>query len=645
MTTDVEETLCLPKEVSTDIQCEKPSVKKTHNAAGDPEEASRIWRKDEVEVHYRIEETPPIHFTILFALQHYMSMFVSSLTIPILLAPAMCMEEDNVGKSEIIGTLFVTSGIITLMQNIIGVRLPIVQAGTFALLVPTLAYLKLPQWECPTNIISAENLPVNASTADYIITGSAEHREVWMTRLREVQGAILVASLIEVFMGLTGIVGVLLRYIGPLSICPTIGLLGLSLFKSAGEFAAKQWWICILTIALMILFSQYMGNVQIPCMSYSRQRGCGWEFYPLLKMFPVIFAIVITWVLSIILTATNVFPDDPTKWGYQARTDLRTNVIFTSPWFRFPYPGQWGWPTVSVSAVFALASGIIATTIESIGDYHACAKVAGAPPPPLHAVNRGILVEGLGSFLDGMFGTGNGTTSTSINVGVIGITKVGSRHVVMLSAVFMIVFGVFTKFGALFVTIPDPVIAGTFFILFGMIVAVGLSNLQYVDLNSSRNLFIIGFSFFTGLTVPHWVGAHPKSFNTGSQVFDNVCVVLLSTSMFVGGMTGFIFDNTIPGTQKERGLEHWQKTREAATALTRDHELEHQLSVIYDLPYGMAWIRRHPFLRRFPFSPTFRMRVVENNGVTSQERPILESEKIDMNDRNDVKNSDSVTSL
>ena len=55
-------------------------------------------------------------------LQHYMSMFVASLTIPILLAPAMCMGEDNVGKSEIIGTLFVTSGIITLMQNLIGVR-------------------------------------------------------------------------------------------------------------------------------------------------------------------------------------------------------------------------------------------------------------------------------------------------------------------------------------------------------------------------------------------------------------------------------------------------------------------------------------------------------------------------------------------
>ena len=57
----------------------------------------------------------------------------------------------------------------------------------------------------------------------------------------------------------------------------------------------------------------------------------------------VIFAIVITWLLSIILTATNVFPNDPTKWGYEARTDLRTEVIFMSPWFRVPYPGLSFW--------------------------------------------------------------------------------------------------------------------------------------------------------------------------------------------------------------------------------------------------------------------------------------------------------------
>ena len=35
-------------------------------------------------------------------------------------------------------------------------------------------------------------------------------------------------------------------------------------------------------------------------------------------------------------------------------------------------------------------SGIIASIIESVGDYHACARLIGAPTPPLHAMNRGI---------------------------------------------------------------------------------------------------------------------------------------------------------------------------------------------------------------------------------------------------------------
>lgn len=43
----------------------------------------------------------------------------------------------------------------------------------------------------------------------------------------------------------------------------------------------------------------------------------------------------------------------------------------------------------------------------------------------------GILIEGIGSLLDGLLGTGNGTTSTSINVGVVGITKVSPTPVLV----------------------------------------------------------------------------------------------------------------------------------------------------------------------------------------------------------------------
>lgn len=42
----------------------------------------------------------------------------------------------------------------------------------------------------------------------------------------------------------------------------------------------------------------------------------------------------------------------------------------------------------------------------------------------LFVVYRGIFIEGLSCVLDGVFGTGNGSTSSSPNIGVLGITKV-----------------------------------------------------------------------------------------------------------------------------------------------------------------------------------------------------------------------------
>ena len=85
--------------------------------------------------------------------------------------------------------------------------------------------------------------------------------------------------------------------------------------------------------------------------------------------------------------------------------------------------GQWGTPTVSAAAVIGMIAGVIAGIVESIGDYYACARLSGAPPVPQHAVNRGILTEGLCCMLSGAFGSGAGTTSYSENIGAIGITK------------------------------------------------------------------------------------------------------------------------------------------------------------------------------------------------------------------------------
>ena len=73
-----------------------------------------------------------------------------------------------------------------------------------------------------------------------------------------------------------------------------------------------------------------------------------------------------------------------------------------------------------------MLAGVLASIIESVGDYYACARLSGAPPPPRHAISRGIGMEGIGCLLTGALGTGNGTTSYSENIGAIGITKVNA---------------------------------------------------------------------------------------------------------------------------------------------------------------------------------------------------------------------------
>ncbi|KAJ8313819.1 hypothetical protein KUTeg_008380 [Tegillarca granosa] len=345
----------------------------------------------------------------MLGLTHYLTAFGSNFTVPLVLAPYFCIGDDKVGLSEIISTIFFVSGLSTLIQTTFGIRLPIIQGSTFAFLTPTMGILSLPQWTCPYTQKGA-NL---TELPDY---GSPRHREMWYLRLCEIQGAVMIASLFQIVIGFSGLIGVILRFIGPLSIVPTITLIGLSLFPAAADLASKNWYIALMTMFLIALFSQYLRNISVPMCRYEIGKGCGVYRLQIFKLFPILLAMVLSWLICAILTVAGAFPDDK-SWGYEARTDIKTDVIRDALWFRFPYPG--------------------------------------------------IGVEGIGCVIAGALGSGNGTTSYSENVGAIGITKVGSRRVVQVGGIIMILLGCLGKFGALFVTIPDPVVGGVFMITFG----------------------------------------------------------------------------------------------------------------------------------------------------------------------------------
>ncbi|KAM3924788.1 solute carrier family 23 member 1-like [Leptodactylus fuscus] len=548
------------------------------------------YKRPSLGLIYSIDDKPPWYLCILLAFQHYILAFGGIIAIPLILAEPLCVKHDNTVKSQLMCTIFFVSGICTILQTTIGTRLPILQGGTFSLITPTIAILSLPQWKCQDTEVFNYNGTGNFST---------NNTESWQSRMREIQGAIIIASFFQLFLGFSGLIGLLLRFIGPLSITPTISLIGLSLFGEAGKKCGTHWGIASITVALIVIFSQYMRNIEVPMILYSKGK---WKFskYPVFKLFPVLLGMCLSWLLCYILTHFNVFPSSPAKYGFAARTDINIDAIDNSPWFHIPYPGQWGWPTVSLSSVLGMTSGILSSTIESIGDYYTCAKLSGAPNPPTHALNRGIGMEGIGCILAGIWGTGNGTTSYSQNIAALGITKVGSRLVMQTAGILLIVLGLFGKLGAIFITIPEPVIGGMFMVMFGMITAVGISNLQYVDLNSSRNLFVLGFSLFSGLVIPTWLEEHPGVISTGVKELDQTVTVLLTTKMFVGGFFGCLLDNTIPGSDEERGTYAWHKQMHGGKTNGSAGQS------CYDLPFVTKYLRRLTWTQYIPFLPTFQ---------------------------------------
>ena len=97
---------------------------------------------------------------------------------------------------------------------------------------------------------------------------------------------------------------------------------------------------------------------------------------------------------------------------------------------------------------------------------------------------------------------------------------------------------------------------------------MGLSNLQHIDLNSSRNLLIVGFGLYMGLSIPDYFSTYTAAhghgpINTGDQDFNNVMNSIFSTAAAVTLIITLFLDNTVPGSKRERGLHIWEELMES----------------------------------------------------------------------------------
>nr|WP_279512712.1 solute carrier family 23 protein [Halanaerobium saccharolyticum] len=212
--------------------------------------------------------------------------------------------------------------------------------------------------------------------------------------------------------------------------------------------------------------------------------------------------------------------------------------VFNEGWLTIPRPLYFGLD-FDFAHLLPWMIAYVVTSIESIGDLTAIAETSGEPVNgQLHQdrLSRGLLAEGLGSMISSLFNVMPNTTFSQ-NIGVIQITKVGSRVVGYVVAVLLLLLGLFPKFGAVISVMHAPVLGGATLALFGMIASAGV-NIVTKNGFSDRTAFIFSISLSIGLGVTY--------FPEIAQSLPAFLEVLFSSGVAVGAVLAVFLNLIVP---------------------------------------------------------------------------------------------------
>jgi xanthine permease len=166
-------------------------------------------------------------------------------------------------------------------------------------------------------------------------------------------------------------------------------------------------------------------------------------------------------------------------------------------WFALVYPFAFGMPTFDIAAIASLCLVMLVIMVESLGMFLALGELTGRPVIHDDAA-RGLRTDGLGTLIGGLFNTFP-HSSFSQNIGLVGITGVRSRWVVVVSGAILLSLGLLPKLSNVIASIPVVVLGGAGLAMFGMVAATGVKILSKVNFNNKNNLLIIAISLGVGV--------------------------------------------------------------------------------------------------------------------------------------------------
>jgi xanthine permease len=172
--------------------------------------------------------------------------------------------------------------------------------------------------------------------------------------------------------------------------------------------------------------------------------------------------------------------------------------IQNEPIVRVVLPLQFGMPQFYLIPCLTMCLVVMIVFIEATGMFLALGAMTGRKVEA-EDVKRGLRADSLGTVIGAIFNTFP-YVSYSQNIGLVGVTGVYSRWVCVAGGVIMLVLGLIPKLAFIVASVPQCVLGGAGFIMFGMVAATGIKILSTVDYAKQRNsVLVVAISIGFGL--------------------------------------------------------------------------------------------------------------------------------------------------
>ena len=443
--------------------------------------------------------TPALQHAIPLGIQHVLAMFVSNVTPAIIIAGAAGFGFGSDAGAQgfpdmtyLIQMSMLFAGIATLFQTIgmgpVGARLPIVQGTSFAF-IPIMIPL-----------VAGKGVEALPALFGGVVIGGLFH------------------TLIATFIGK-------IRFaLPPLVTGLVVTMIGLALVKVGIQYAAggvpainKPEYGSLLnwSAALVVIFVTL-----------------GMKFYAkgMLAVSSVVIGIFVGYLYAMTMGMVTV-EGIATSWNRAAP-------------IAFPVPFKYGFE-MSFAAIIGFCLMAFVSAIETVGDVSGITKGGAGREATDKEIQGATYADGVGTAVAGVFG-GFPNTSFSQNVGLIAMTGVMSRHVVTIGAIFLIVCGMIPKVGAIIRTIPIEVLGGGVIVMFGMVVAAGISMLSDVKWNR-RNMVIFAISLSVGLGLQ----LDPKAV----QYLPDTVRILMTSGLLPAALIAIVLNLVLPQNLADEATE------------------------------------------------------------------------------------------